>query len=160
MSPRTSSLDERLRALELPAPFSPAGTYVNAVRAGGFLVLGGHVPVDVESNIVSGKLGAELDLADGRRAARLAALSALSTMREALGDLDRVRRIVSLRGVVNATPEFVQHTQVIDAASDVFVELFGEAGRHARLAIGVNSLPANLALEIELLVEVNESAAQ
>lgn len=140
--------------LELPVPFPPAGSYVHAVRTGDLLVLSGHVPIDTNGVIVVGKLGADLDLADGQRAARLAASSALSTMREELGDLGRVRRIVSLRGVVNATSDFVAHSQVIDAASDIFVELFGEAGRHARISFGVSSLPANLALEIELLVEV------
>jgi len=105
--------------------------------------------------VVLGKLGADLTIDDGRAAARLAAISALNTLRHELGTLDAVRRIVSLRGVVNATPDFTAHTQVIDGASDVFVEVFGDAGHHARLAVGVSSLPANLALEIELLVELD-----
>lgn len=140
--------------LELPDPFPPAGTYINAVRTGGLLVLGGHIPVG-DGEIVLGKLGADLDVEAGRRAARMAALSALATLRHELGSLNRVRRIVSVRGVVNATPDFTQHTQVIDGASDVFVEVFGESGRHARLAVGVSSLPANLALEIELIAAVD-----
>jgi enamine deaminase RidA (YjgF/YER057c/UK114 family) len=142
--------------LELPAPFPPAGEYVNAVRTGDLLVLGGHIPISPDNQIVFGKLGAELDVEQGRAAARLAALSALASMHAELGDLDRVGRIVSVRGVVNAVPEFMGHTQVIDGASEVFVEVFGERGRHARLAVGVSSLPANLALEIEVLVEVAE----
>lgn len=141
--------------LELPDPFPPAGRYVNAVRTSDLLVLGGHVPIDADGNIVLGRLGEDLDLDAGRRAARLAALSALATIRAELGSLDRVGRVVSLRGVVNAAPDFTAHTQVLDGASDVFVELYGDRGRHARLAVGVSSLPANLALEIELLVEVD-----
>jgi enamine deaminase RidA (YjgF/YER057c/UK114 family) len=105
--------------IQLPAPFSPVGTYVNAVRTGNLLVLGGHVPVSAAGQIVRGKLGADLDVETGRRAARLAALSALSTMQAELGSLDRVVRIVSLRGLVNATPEFQDHTRVIDGASDL-----------------------------------------
>ncbi|WP_169736754.1 RidA family protein [Pseudonocardia spinosispora] len=152
-----SPVERRLTALglDLPNPFAPVGSYVNAVQAGELLVLGGHVPVDTHDQVVFGKLGADLSVAAGREAARLAGLSALSTIREVLGGLDRVRRILSLRGVVNATPDFLSHTQVIDGASDVFIELFGDAGKHARLAVGVNSLPANIALEIELLVEVD-----
>jgi enamine deaminase RidA (YjgF/YER057c/UK114 family) len=141
--------------IRLPPPFSPVGTYVNAVRTGNLLVLGGHVPVTASGQVVQGKLGAELDIEAGQRAARLAALSALSTMQVELGSLDRVVRIVSLRGVVNSTPEFQDHTRVIDGASDLLVEIFGDQGQHARLAVGVSSLPANLALEIEVLAEVS-----
>ena len=140
--------------LELPSPFPPAGIYINAVRTGNLLVLGGHVPVGADQ-IVLGKLGDDLEVDAGRAAARLAALSALATLRAELGSLDRVAQIVSVRGVVNATSDFTAHTQVIDGASEVFVQVFGERGRHARLAVGVSSLPANLALEIELVVEVS-----
>ena len=153
------SADAKVEELgfQLPAPFPPAGTYVNAVRTGGLLVLAGHIPIGADQQVVLGKLGDDLDVEAGRAAARLAALSALATLRSELGSLDRVARIVSLRGVVNATPDFTGHTQVIDGASDVFVAVFGENGRHARLAVGVSSLPANLALEIELLVEVDDT---
>ncbi len=153
---RFVSAEARLRelGLDLPAPFPPAGEYVNAVRTGDLLILGGHVPFSPPGTIVLGKLGADLDVDDGRRAARLAAISALATIRSVLGTLDAVRQIVSVRGVVNSTPDFVGHTQVIDGASEVFVDVFGDTGRHARLAVGVSSLPANLALEIELTLEI------
>ena len=146
------SAEARLRELgiDLPSPFPPAGEYVNAVRAGELLILGGHIPFSPPETLVLGKLGADLDIEAGRRAARFAAVSALATIRSMLGTLDAVRQVVSLRGVVNATADFTGHTQVIDGASEVFVDVFGDAGRHARLAVGVCSLPANLALEIEL----------
>ena len=140
--------------IDLPAPFPPAGEYVNAVRTGDLLILGGHVPFSPPETIVLGKLGADLDVQDGRRAARYAAISALATIRSALGSLDAVKQIVLVRGVVNAAPDFIGHTQVIDGASEVFVDVFGDAGRHARLAVGMSSLPANIALEIEVTVEV------
>ncbi|PZS30982.1 MAG: hypothetical protein DLM58_12730 [Pseudonocardiales bacterium] len=142
-------------ALTLPPPFPPAGTYINAVRTGSLLALGGHIPIGADQCIVTGKLGQDLDVGTGRDAARLAALSALATLRETLGSLDRVRQIVSVRGVVNSTPDFAAHTQVIDGASDLLVQVFGHHGQHTRLAVGVCSLPADLALEIELLVEVD-----
>lgn len=153
---------QRLAAMGivLPPPFPPVGSYVNHVQTGDHLVLGGQVPWDPPDRIVQGRLGADLDLEQGREAARLAAVNALSSIREALGELDEVERIVSLQGVVNATADFTQHTQVIDAASDVFVGVFGDRGRHARLAVGVCSLPANMALEIELSVQVRSSGTR
>ena len=150
------SAEGRLTALgiELPDPFPPAGEYINAVRTGDLLILGGHVPFNPPQTIVLGKLGADLDVDAGREAARFAAISALATIRSELGTLDAVKRILLVRGVVNAAPDFIGHTQVIDGASEVFVEVFGDAGRHARLAVGVSSLPANIALEIEVTIEV------
>lgn len=150
------SAEGRLAALgiELPDPFPPAGEYINAVRTGDLLILGGHIPFNPPQTIVFGKLGADLDVDAGREAARFAAVSALATIRSELGTLDAVKRILLVRGVVNAAPDFIGHTQVIDGASEVFVEVFGDAGRHARLAVGVSSLPANIALEIEVTAEV------
>ena len=127
---------------------------MNAMRAGELLILGGHIPFSPPETLVLGKLGADLDIEAGRRAARFAAINALATIMSRLGTLDAVRQVVSLRGVVNATPDFTGHTQVIDGASEVFVDVFGDSGRHARLAVGVCSLPANLALEIELTLVV------
>ena len=150
------SADARLAELgiELPDPFPPAGEYINAVRTGDLLILGGHIPFSPPQTVVFGKLGADLDVDAGREAARFAAIAALATIRSELGTLDAVKQIVLVRGVVNSAADFIGHTQVIDGASEVFVNVFGEAGRHARLAIGVSSLPANIALEIEVTVEV------
>jgi enamine deaminase RidA (YjgF/YER057c/UK114 family) len=157
LEPLQQSAERRLAELgiELPAPFPPAGQYINAVRTGDLLVLGGHVPFNPPQTIVFGKLGQDLDVDAGREAARFAAISALATIRSELGTLDAVSRIVLVRGVVNAAPDFIGHTQVIDGASEVFIDVFGDAGRHARLAVGVSSLPANIALEIEVTAEVS-----
>lgn len=143
--------------LRLPTPFPPVGSYVNTVLVGDLLVLGGQVPWDPPDRVVLGRLGEDLDVEQGREAARLAGLNALASMREALGTLDRVLRVVSLRGVVNAAPGFTDHTRVVDAASDVLVDVLGDAGRHARLAYGVSSLPAGMALELELTVHVRSA---
>jgi enamine deaminase RidA (YjgF/YER057c/UK114 family) len=149
------TVEERLADLEieLPDPFPALGTFVTAVRTGSLLFTSGHVPHHADG-IVTGRLGDDLDLADGRRAADLAARSLLATLRRELGDLDHVARVVSLLVTINATPSFVEHTAVGDGASDLLVLVFGEKGRHARLAVGVSSLPANLALEIQAVVEV------
>ncbi|HEV7732111.1 MAG TPA: RidA family protein [Candidatus Binatia bacterium] len=147
---------ERLAALSLPLPPPPptAGSYVNAVRSGSLLFLAGHAPIRADGSVILGKLGSDLTTAEGYDAARVAALGALATMLQALGSLDRVQRIVRVYGVVNATPEFTEHTPVVNGASDLFGAVFGDAGAHARLAVGVSSLPWNIALEIEVTAEV------
>ena len=147
----------RLAALDLPLPPLPptAGSYVNAVQSGSLLFLAGHVPIRADGSVVLGKLGAELTTADGVEAARAAALGALVTITHALGTLDRVARIARVLGVVNATPDFTEHTHVVNGASDMFGAVFGDAGAHARLAIGVASLPWNIALEIEVTLEIH-----
>jgi len=151
------SAEERVRelGLEVPAePFKPAGQYVNATRSGNLLFVAGQVPAKRDGSIVRGKLGADMDLSAGYETARLAALGALATIRAELGSLDEVERILRVYGVVNSTPDFMLHTRVMDGASDLLVEVFGEAGKHARLAVGVASLPAGMALEFEMVVEV------
>jgi enamine deaminase RidA (YjgF/YER057c/UK114 family) len=140
--------------LEMPQYRAPAGTFVHAVRTGNLMMLSGHAPIRADGSVIFGRLGETLDVDAGYGAARVAAIGALATLRHELGSLDRVVRIVRMYGVVNATPEFLQHTQVINGASDLLVEVFGEAGKHARLAVGVSSLPFNIALEVELTVEL------
>ncbi|MBA2626302.1 MAG: RidA family protein [Acidimicrobiia bacterium] len=148
-------VDEKLEELGivLPDPFPALGTFVSAVRTGSLVFTSGHVPHHADG-IVTGKLGEALDVEDGYVAADLAARSVLATLRHELGDLDRVVRVVSVLGTVNATPSFVEHTAVVNGASDLFVKVFGDLGQHARLAVGVSSLPADLALEIQAVVEV------
>ncbi len=141
--------------LELPAPFPAYGNYLMAARAGRTLYSTGHVPID-GARPVTGKLGRDLTTEEGYRAARLAALSLLATLRAELGDLDRVDHLAFLYGTVNAVPEFTEHTAVINGASDLLVEVLGEAGRHARLAVGVGSLPGNVAVEIQVVAELRD----
>jgi len=143
-----------LTGLTLPEVFPPAGTYRSAVLHDGVLHTAGHIPLGADGTLVLGRLGEDLTVEEGRAAARLAALSLLATVQQELGSLDRVDRFLRVYGVVNATPAFADHTAVIDAASDVFVQVFGERGEHARLAVGVSSLPANLALEVEATMAV------
>ena len=158
-APTTSrSAEARLRELDihLPPIPPPAGTYVHAVRTGTLLFLTGHPPIRADGTVILGRLGQDLDADAGYQAARVAGLGMLTTMRQELGSLDRVRRIVKVNGVVDATAEFLQHTQVINGVSDLLVEVFGEAGTHARLAVGYSSLPWNICLEVELIAEVAE----
>jgi enamine deaminase RidA (YjgF/YER057c/UK114 family) len=143
-----------LTGLDLPDVFPPAGTYRSAILHDGVLHTAGHIPLGADGTLVLGRLGEDLTLEEGRVAARLAALSLLATVQQELGSLERVVRFLRVGGVVNATTSFTDHTAVIDAASDVFVQVFGERGQHARLAVGVSSLPANLALEVEATIAV------
>lgn len=141
-------------SLVLPAPLPAFGQYVPSVLHGSQLWVGGHFGVRLDGSLHVGRCGQDVSVADAREAARSAAINLLATVRDALGSLDRVERVAQVFGVVNATPEFVEHTAVIDAASDVLVEVFGDAGRHARLAVGVSSLPTNLVLEIQATLVV------
>jgi enamine deaminase RidA (YjgF/YER057c/UK114 family) len=139
--------------IDLGSPVPSFGTYVMAVRSGSQLVTAGHVPIGPDG-LVTGKLGGSLSVEDGRAAARLAAISLLATLLAELGDLREVRQFVSVLATVNAVPEFTEHTAVADGASDLFVEVFGDAGRHARLAVGVGSLPADMAIEVQAVVDL------
>ena len=136
-------------SLELPGALPAFGQYVPAVLHDAQLWVGGHFGTRADGSIHTGRCGHDVSTSEAREAARSAAINLLATVRETLGSLDRVVRVVQVYGVVNATPDFVEHTSVIDAASDVLVEVFGEAGRHTRLAVGVSSLPSNLVLEVQ-----------
>lgn len=143
------------QGLSLPTPPTPAAAYVPAVRAGDLLHIAGQVPVRDGQFRYIGKLGVEFDLADGQACAREVALNVLAQVKAALGgDLDRVVRVVKLNGFVNCAPDFVQQPQVMNAASELMVLAFGEAGRHARSAVGVASLPFGVAVEIDGIFEV------
>lgn len=145
-----------LTGVDLPDVFPPAGTYRSAVVHNGVLYTAGHIPLGADGTLVLGRLGEDLTVEEGRHAARLAALSLLATVQQELGSLERVDRFLRVYAVVNAAPAFTDHTTVIDAASDVFVQVFGERGEHARLAVGVSSLPANLAVELEATIAVRD----
>jgi enamine deaminase RidA (YjgF/YER057c/UK114 family) len=133
----------------LPPPFPPAANYLACVVDGLTVFVGGHGPVDGDT-MIRGKVGRDLTLEQGRAAARLTALSILATLHQELGDLDRIDRIVKVFGMVNVAPGFNQTPAVIDGCSDVLVEIFGDAGRHTRSAVGLAELPFDIAVEIEL----------
>ncbi|MBB3086928.1 RidA family protein [Geodermatophilus sabuli] len=151
-------VDTRLRELgiELPAPTAPAGNYLPAVRAGGLLHLSGTGPVRPDGSMVTGKVGdGGLGLEEAREAARLTGLQLLSTLKAELGELDRVRQVVKLFGMVNCAPGFNRTPAVIDGCSDLLVEVLGDRGRGARSAVGMAELPFDIAVEIEAVVLVD-----
>jgi enamine deaminase RidA (YjgF/YER057c/UK114 family) len=137
-----------------PAP-KPVATYIPAVRAGDLLFLSGTGPFKDGAIVYAGKLGKDLTVEQGYEAARLTLLNALAMVRQELGTLDRVTRIVRLTGHVASAEGFTQQPAVINGASDLLVQIFGEAGRHARLALGAAELPLNMAIELELILQVH-----
>ena len=152
----TNSPYDRLAALGLPLlePAAPVGTYVPFKLSGNMLYLSGQGPRDENGNNLSGKLGADISIEEGYRRARLVGLGLLAAMRDALGSLDRVDYVVKLLGMVNATPDFNDPPKVINGCSDLFVDVFGEAGRHARSAVGHVTLPGQISVEIEAIVAI------
>ncbi len=149
-------VEQRLAELgiELPEAGTPVANYVNAVRAGDLLFLAGKGPRRADGTYITGKVGRELTVAQGYEAARLTAINQLAVLKAELGDLNRVRRIVKVFGMVNAVEDFDQHPEVINGFSDLMVEVFGERGKHARAAVGMASLPRHIACEIDMVVEV------
>jgi enamine deaminase RidA (YjgF/YER057c/UK114 family) len=150
------SAEQRLKELKLDlgAVSAPVANYVNAVRTGNLLFLAGKGPRSVEGRRPTGKVGREYTAEQAYQHARSVGLDLLAVMRAELGSLDRVKRVVKVLGMVNAVPEFQDHPRVINGCSDLFVEVFGERGRHARSAVGMGSLPMGIPVEIECIVEV------
>ena len=154
--------EQRLKELgiELATPTSPMANYVNAVRTGNLLYLAGKGPGLPGKPLPTGKVGRDFTVEDGYVHARETGLNLIAVMKAELGDLDRVKRIVKVLGMVNATPEFGNQPEVINGCSDLFVEVFGDRGRHARSAVGMGSLPRGIPVEIEVIVEVEAAAAE
>jgi enamine deaminase RidA (YjgF/YER057c/UK114 family) len=152
--------DQRLKELgiELAPAIGPLANYVNAVRTGSLLYLAGKGPGLPGQPMPSGKVGRDFTIEQGYEYARQTGLSLIAVMKAELGDLDRVSRIVKVLGMVNATPEFGHQPEVINGCSDLFVEVFGERGKHARSAVGLGSLPRGIPVEIEVIVEVEGEA--
>ncbi len=148
------SAEQRLATLglTLPPPPAPIGNYVPFRLAGNLLFLSGVGPRRVDGSMVAGKVGADLDVAAGYEAAKLCGLNLLTNMRSAAGSLDRVDTILKVLGMVNAVPDFGQQPEVINGCTDLFVAVFGDAGRPARSAVGMGSLPRNIAVEVEAVV--------
>ena len=140
--------------LELPPTPKPAANYVGAVHTGNLLFVSGHGPTKDGKFAYIGKVGKDLSVEQGYEAARLVALNCLASAKSVLGDLDRITRVVKLLGMVNCTEDFSEQPQVINGASDLLVRLFGESGRHARSAVGMQALPVGIAVEIEMIFEV------
>ncbi|HEV3021047.1 MAG TPA: RidA family protein [Pirellulales bacterium] len=142
-------------ALELPPAPKPAGVYKPVVVVGNLAYVSGHGPLRPDGSMIVGKVGAELDLAQGYAAARQVGLAILSSLRENLGSLNRIRRVIKTLGMVNSTPDFQQHPQVINGFSELMAEVFGkEMGVGARSAVGMGSLPGNIAVEVEVILEI------
>ena len=151
-----SRIDKRIAdlSIELPHPNKPVANFVPCVQTGNLLFVSGQVTAWNGEYKYVGKVGRDISLEDAQKAARICALNVVAHARSHLGDLDRVARIVMVQGFVNAIPEFTDHPKVINGASDVLVEIFGDAGKHARFALGAGSLPFNVAVEVAAVLEV------
>jgi enamine deaminase RidA (YjgF/YER057c/UK114 family) len=150
--------EEKIKELgiTLPGAKSPVGNYVPTVRTGNLLYVSGVGPAPgPDGAIPTGKVGQDLTLEEGYAAARLVGINLLARLKDALGDLEKVERVVKLLSMVNASPDFTQTPAVANGCSDLLVEVFGERGRHARSAVGMAALPNNIAVEIEMIVEVS-----
>ena len=153
---QTADVNKKLKELNITLipPTKPIANYVKAVRTGNLVFLAGHGPTRADGSNITGKVGKDLTLEQGIEAARTTAISLLSTLQAEIGDLNKVKRIVKLNGWVNCNSEFTDQPKVINGCSDLLVAVFGEKGKHARAALGANALPMNIAVEIEIVVEV------
>jgi len=152
-----SIVEKKLNELgiKLTTPAAPIANYVPFVRSGNLLMVSGQICLDAGKLVAKGQLGAGVSIDDGQKAARACAVNLLAQLKVALGDLDRVARVVRLGGFVNAAPGFVDGPKVMNGASDLMVAVFGEKGRHARTTVGVSALPQDAAMEVEGLFEVS-----
>ncbi|MGI9206028.1 MAG: RidA family protein [Woeseiaceae bacterium] len=140
----------------LPEPPQPVANYVNGVRTGNLIFLAGKGPKRADGSEITGKLGADVTIEQGYEGARLTAINQLAVLKYMLGDLNKVKRVVKVLGMVNSEPDFVEQPSVINGFSDLIVDVFGERGKHARAAVGMASLPRGQAVEIEMIVEVED----
>ena len=148
--------EQKLKELGIVLPESPkpVANYVRAVRTGNLLFVSVHGPYNDGKALISGKLGKELTIEEGYKTARNVALNCLASIRASLGSLDKVKQVVKLLGMVNCTEDFKDQPKVVNGASDLLVEVFGEGGRHARSAVGMQALPNQIPVEIEMILEV------
>lgn len=155
---RQTTPEEKLKEMgvELYPPDAPLASYVQTVRTGNLIFVSGHGPRRPQGGFITGKVGQDIDLNLAQEAAKLTAISLLSSLKQEVGELKRVKRIVKVFGMVNSTESFTAHPQVINGCSDFLVAVFGERGKHARSAVGMNSLPMNIPVEIEMIVEVED----
>ena len=149
-------IEEKIKELgiELPSPPTPAGSYIPVVKTGNLLFISGQIPMENGKVVFSGKVSDNnLDVA--QKSARMCAINILAQIKREVGNLDKVSRIVRLSGFVNSSPEFTQHPKVINAASDLIFEIFGDKGKHSRIAVGVASLPLGSMTEIDVIIEIS-----
>ena len=144
------------KGIVLNAPGKPVANYVNAVRVGNLLFLAGKGPTKPDGSNITGKVGKDLTIEQGYEAARLTAINHLAVLKAELGSLNKVKRIVKVLGMVNCTEDFKDQPKVVNGYSDLMVEIFGEKGKHARSAVGMYALPSNIAVEVEVIVEVED----
>lgn len=158
MIAQTGEYDPEARLKELgitlPTPSAPVANYVNAVRVGNLLFLAGKGPSKPEGGYVTGKVGVDLTIEQGYEAARLTGIAQLAVLKAELGDLKKVKRIVKVLGMVNCASDFANQPEVINGYSDLMVQVFGDRGKHARSAVGMIALPRHIAVEVEMIVEV------
>ncbi len=157
-SPEGPSPEDKLKemGITLPEPSPPVANYVNAVRVGNLLFLAGKGPTKPEGGYVTGKVGTDLTIEEGAEAAKLAAIQHLGVLKATLGSLDKVKRLVKVHGMVNCGPDFTNQPEVMNGYSNFMVEVFGDKGKHARAAVGMGSLPRGIAVEVELVAEVED----
>lgn len=144
------------KGIVLSTPAAPVANYVNAVRVGNLLYLSGKGPTRADGTHITGKVGKDLTPEQGYQAARLVGINHLAVLKAELGSLNKVKRIVKVLGMVNCENSFGDHPRVINGYSDLMVEIFGDKGKHARSAVGMGSLPMNIAVEVEVIVEIEE----
>ena len=147
-------IEEKIKSIgiKLPNPPSPAGSYIPVVKSGNLLYVSGQIPMEDGKVAFTGKVS-DANIETAQKSARICAINILAQLKKELGDLEKISRIVRLSGFVNSGPEFTQQPKVINAASDLFYEIFGECGKHSRIAVGVSSLPLNSMTEIDAIVE-------
>jgi len=148
-------IDEKIKSLgiNLPIPPSPAGSYIPVVKSGNLLYVSGQIPMEDGKVAFTGKVS-DANIETAQKSARICAINILAQLKKELGDLEKISKIVRISGFVNSVPEFTQQPKVINAASDLFYEIFGECGKHSRIAVGVSSLPLNSMTEIDAIVEM------
>lgn len=144
------------KGIVLTTPSKPVANYVNVVRVGNLLFLAGKGPTRPDGSNITGKVGKDMNIEQGYEAARLTAINHLSVLKAELGSLNKVKRIVKVLGMVNCSEDFKDQPKVINGYSDLMVEIFGEKGKHARSAVGMNALPNGIVVEVEVIVEIED----
>ena len=148
-------IEEKIKSIgiKLPIPPNPAGSYIPVVKSGNLLFVSGQIPMEDGKVAFTGKVS-DANIETAQKSARMCAINILAQLKKELGDLEKISKIVRLSGFVNSVPEFTQQPKVINAASDLLYEIFGECGKHSRIAVGVSSLPLNSMTEIDAIVEI------